>query len=248
MKKRNNKDKLRDTVERLMVENNELKDRLKMATNKKTLTELFSESNGLTYTPKETASINKIGEKFLAQFTMNRDEAVEKVKALYKTTGDCANCGASDGLHHYETMQCPLHGIEETRETHKQRWANTLYKNADVIPSPSEIVDALMNYNIKDDISHKAGDSFIEWIVNDSSELGVKIFGRCFFLYKGFSLEYKEGLHDNGEPILYRRVEKREFGECCHPVKFLLNKTPMPKKYTEGDGWQTLPSKPQNIN
>lgn len=42
--------------------------------------------------------------------------------------GICANCGAEAGLHHYETSQCPLHGIEETRDRHPQRWADTTFK------------------------------------------------------------------------------------------------------------------------
>jgi hypothetical protein len=59
------------------------------------------------------------------------------------------------------------------------------------------------------------------WVVNDMGELGVKVFGRCFFLYKGYSLEYADGLHDDGEPILYREVGKREFGETVWPVKWI---------------------------
>lgn len=55
----------------------------------------------------------------------------------------------------------------------------------------------------------------VQWIVNDSGELGVKIDGQCFFLYKGESLQYEDGKHDNGDPILHRRVGKREFGESC---------------------------------
>lgn len=59
----------------------------------------------------------------------------------------------------------------------------------------------------------------VEWIVNDLAELGVKIGDQCFFLYKGRSIQY-DGLHDDGTPMLYRLVDKREFGEVCIPVVF----------------------------
>lgn len=45
------------------------------------------------------------------------------------------------------------------------------------------------------------------WIVNDQGELGVKIGKRLFFIYKGEPLEY------TAEPIRYRQIGKREFGE-----------------------------------
>jgi len=62
----------------------------------------------------------------------------------------------------------------------------------------------------------------VEWVVNDNAELGVRIGGRCFFLYKGESLEYENGLHDDGTPMMVRLVGKREFGETCCPQKFVL--------------------------
>lgn len=91
-----------------------------------------------------------------------------------------------------------------------------------------------------------------EWIVNDSGELGVKIGNRFLFLYKGFSLEYKSGKHDDGLPMFWRHVRKREFGECCHPLDFwdLTGK----RKYTNfkeqslldsDDSWQPLPEGPK---
>lgn len=62
------------------------------------------------------------------------------------------------------------------------------------------------------------------WIVNDLGELGVKIKGRCFFLYKGRSIEYKEKqLDDDERPMQYRPVGKREFGEVCHPLDWSRN-------------------------
>lgn len=60
----------------------------------------------------------------------------------------------------------------------------------------------------------------VEWVVNDNAELGVKIGRQFFWLYKGTSLIYENGTHDDGRPMLWRPVGKREFGECCHPVNY----------------------------
>ena len=56
----------------------------------------------------------------------------------------------------------------------------------------------------------------VHWVVNDLGELGVRIHGKHFFLYKGESIVYRSK-HDNGSPILVRLVGKREFGEVQHP-------------------------------
>jgi hypothetical protein len=61
-------------------------------------------------------------------------------------------------------------------------------------------------------------DEDVEWVVNDIGELGVKIGDGFYFLYKGDSLVYKDGRHDNGEPMKWRPVGKREFGEVCYPI------------------------------
>lgn len=66
-----------------------------------------------------------------------------------------------------------------------------------------------------------------EWIVNDLGELGVKVGHRFFFLYKGNSLEYgkncagETALHEDGTPMRYRIVGKREFGETCWPLSWV---------------------------
>lgn len=44
----------------------------------------------------------------------------------------CSNCGASQGLHHYKTMQCPKNGIEEMREGHKQVWIDTIFEDSGI--------------------------------------------------------------------------------------------------------------------
>lgn len=109
------------------------------------------------------------------------------------------------------------------------------------------------------------------WIVNDLGELGVKVNDRFFFLYKGDNIQYgdspdsrKDGiaLHDDGTPMNYRIVGKREFGETCKPDSYYskgYNKTEKgrytePAIYTPGlsygkpeDGkWMPLPAAPQD--
>lgn len=59
----------------------------------------------------------------------------------------------------------------------------------------------------------------VQWVVNDLGELGIKVSGQFFFLYKGTSLSYGPAPErENGQPMRYRPVFKREFGECCHPI------------------------------
>ncbi len=78
----------------------------------------------------------------------------------------------------------------------------------------------------------------VEWVVNDIGELGVRIRGVSYFLYKGESLVYGSE-PDEGSPMMVRPVQKREFGEVCHPVGFKpLSK--LEDRYTEGDRWGLL--------
>lgn len=93
----------------------------------------------------------------------------------------------------------------------------------------------------------KLSDDDVEWIVNDLSELGVKVGDRFFFLYKGGS--YKGGKK-------WRHVGKREFGECCHPWSAIESKVygniesrplPLPETYVgfhegENEEWFDLPA------
>lgn len=59
------------------------------------------------------------------------------------------------------------------------------------------------------------------WIVNDLGELGVMVAGTAYFLYKGDNIVYEDAAHDDGTPMLYRIVGKREFGETCWPLKWV---------------------------
>jgi hypothetical protein len=45
-------------------------------------------------------------------------------------SGFCAYCGADAGLHHYETQQCPLAGLEETRAGRQQQWLETTFTDS----------------------------------------------------------------------------------------------------------------------
>lgn len=51
----------------------------------------------------------------------------------------------------------------------------------------------------------------VKWIVNDLGELGVKVGGVFYFMYKGESLIYSEDSDNAGMKV--RPVGKREFGE-----------------------------------
>lgn len=59
------------------------------------------------------------------------------------------------------------------------------------------------------------------WIVNDLGELGVMVDGVPYFLYKGDNIVYRDAVHDNGQPMMYRIVGKREFGETVWPMKWI---------------------------
>lgn len=94
-----------------------------------------------------------------------------------------------------------------------------------------------------------------EWVVNDMGELGVKIGKKFYFLYKGDSISYEDGLHDDGTPILWRMVGKREFGETCQPLPMFMDRWRNQTRYLEplvhtpglsfgkpGDGdWKPMP-------
>lgn len=45
----------------------------------------------------------------------------------------CFHCGAEYGLHRSETDQCPVGGVEETREGHKQQWSSNTFLDADAV-------------------------------------------------------------------------------------------------------------------
>jgi hypothetical protein len=55
----------------------------------------------------------------------------------------CKNCGAWWGLHHYETNQCPLNGVEEIREGHKQQYASTIFEPENTVASLPIVISDL---------------------------------------------------------------------------------------------------------
>lgn len=105
-----------------------------------------------------------------------------------------------------------------------------------------------------------------QWIVNSLGELGVKVGERFFFLYKGYSIEYGEpgeefAMYSDGEPMKYRIVGKREFGETQWPDAWLRagrreSRYSVNLEYIPGlsDGkpedaeWRNLPAKKEEVN
>lgn len=82
----------------------------------------------------------------------------------------------------------------------------------------------------------------VEWVVNDIAELGVKIGNQFFFLYKGGSLVYSDAQHDDGSPMHWRPVFKREFGECAHPINHEDYSKIGTVSLADSDEWEALPS------
>ena len=85
-----------------------------------------------------------------------------------------------------------------------------------------------MNENAKKENGQSLNPEDVEWVVNNLAELGVKIGGQFFFLYKGTS--YVDGR-------LWRHVEKREFGEVCRPLGMKI----VPDDFAESGEWNPIP-------
>ena len=82
----------------------------------------------------------------------------------------------------------------------------------------------------------------VEWVVNDLAELGVKIGEQFFFLYKGYSLVYQDARHeDDGKPMMWRPVFKREFGECALPINRDDPRMKGTVSLDDSDEWKILP-------
>lgn len=96
----------------------------------------------------------------------------------------------------------------------------------------------------------------VQWVVNDLAELGVKIGGQFFWLYKGYSLVYGTdaderalgvALNKDTDPPVphrWRPVFKREFGECAHPINYSNPELIGTVSPDDSDDWQDLPSAP----
>jgi hypothetical protein len=54
----------------------------------------------------------------------------------------CANCGYADGLHHYETNQCPENG--EVAPGKVQRWSATIFSTT--LRVPAAFLEAVREY------------------------------------------------------------------------------------------------------
>jgi hypothetical protein len=64
------------------------------------------------------------------------------------TNDICSNCGASQGIHHYETSQCPRNGREECRDGYQQIYVNTTFEDSgqrNLERSAHDLLEALKN-------------------------------------------------------------------------------------------------------
>lgn len=86
----------------------------------------------------------------------------------------------------------------------------------------------------------------VEWVVNDNAELGVKIGNQFFWLYKGHSLVYSDATHEDGRPMHWRYVFKREFGECAHPINYADPTKIGTVSLSDSQDWARLPPDPDN--
>lgn len=86
-------------------------------------------------------------------------------------TGICCSCGVDQGLHRFDTMQCPRHGIEETRfdklagKFFPQQYADTIFEDSglrklhDAAP---EILEALQNIVSCNGVGYKDVNKFVK--------------------------------------------------------------------------------------
>jgi len=89
----------------------------------------------------------------------------------------------------------------------------------------------------------------VEWVVNQIAELGVKIGDQFFFCYKGHSLTYtgENGsdvvlMENSDQPMHWRPVFKREFGECVHPINYKDLTKIGTVSLDDSDNWKPLPA------
>ncbi len=67
---------------------------------------------------------------------------------------------------------------------------------------------------------HKLWPHEVRWIVNSKGELGVQVYGQCFWLNNGVSIEYDlDGLVYRDQPLMYRKVLRNEFGRYDFRVR-----------------------------
>ena len=117
---------------------------------------------------------------------------------------------------------------------------------AEAVLSLQEMRDALLEaLAAQPQAAQTLTDTDVEWVVNDNAELGVKIGNQFFFLYKGRSLVYKDSTHDDGTPMQWRPVFKREFGECCHPINYKDLTRIGTVSLNDSEEWKPLPLPPK---
>jgi hypothetical protein len=152
---------------------------------------------------------------------------ISKMKALAEKVGavEWYEAGDSICLPDGDTIACCQSSIGHMPEPiHYDDMVEYL-----VSVSPAKIIALLSELEARE---ADRRDAEPQWIVNDLGELGVKVGERFFFLYKGDNIQYGSdesnvrngaALHDDGTPMQYRIVGKREFGETCLPLSWIID-------------------------
>lgn len=151
----------------------------------------------------------------------------------------CNRCGASTP----KTCTCPKAGDATPPATPQPETPLADVPHEEVDELVATIYAERRALSPPPDVERLTADD-VEWVVNDLAELGVKIGNQFFFCYKGHSLIYDDGTHDDGRPMMWRPIFKREFGECVHPINYRDFTKIGTVSLNDSDEWKPLSSTP----
>lgn len=94
-------------------------------------------------------------------------EIVRKIRAI-KVRNVCVNCGYEEGVHHYETLQCP--GDDPNSMKGGRLWRGTTYQTRPVpLLSANDAIRLIQS--ALDAKAKECADRAVEWLANNRAEL-----------------------------------------------------------------------------